>query len=101
MTGLLASLGVATALGFATPAHADSANNDATFLGALRQAGITYSDPGQVIAAGRGVCGMMADGAQGMQVANEIANRNPGFTLDGAALFTRLAATAYCPQHLA
>lgn len=101
LTALLASAGVATAMGVAVPAHADSASSDAIFLGELRQAGITYSDPGQVIAAGRGVCGMMTDGAQGLQVANEIANRNPGFTLDGAALFTRLAANAYCPQHLA
>ena len=100
-SGLLAPVGIVAMISFAAPVHADSASSDTTFLSSLRQAGITYGDPDQVIAAGRGVCGMMTDGAQGMQVANELANRNPGFTLDGAALFTRLAASAYCPQHLA
>lgn len=100
LTGLLASVGVGAVVGLAASAHAEPASNDVTFLGALHQAGITYNDPDQVIAAGRGVCGMMTDGAQGIQVANELANRNPGFTLDSAAVFTRLAADAYCPQHL-
>lgn len=99
-TGLVAALGVPAVIALAASAHADPANSDTTFLVELRDAGITYSNPTQVIAAGRGVCGMMTDGAQGVQVVNEVASRNPGFTLDGAAVFTRLAATAYCPQHL-
>lgn len=102
LAGLLpASLGVAAVIGLAATAHAEPASNDTTFLGSLQQSGITFSNPAQAVAAGRGVCGMMTDGTPGIQVVSELAQRNPGFSLDAAAQFTRLAANAYCPQQLA
>jgi len=29
-----------------------------------------------------------------------VSSSNPGFTADGAAQFTMIAASAYCPQHM-
>jgi hypothetical protein len=100
MTCLLpASLGAAV-IGLAATVNAEPANKDAAFLTSLQQAGISYSNPADVVAAAYGVCGAVNEGVKGIEVANELAKRNPGFTLDGAAVFTRLAADAYCPHHL-
>jgi hypothetical protein len=33
-------------------------------------------------------------------VIKSVSSSNPGFTADGAAQFTMIAASAYCPQHL-
>lgn len=97
---LPASLGAVALIGLAATVNAEPANQDAAFLRSLQQAGISYRSPAEVVAAAYGVCSAMNDGVQGIEVANELAKRNPGFTLDGAALFTRLAANVYCPNRL-
>ena len=33
-------------------------------------------------------------------VIKSVSSSNPGFTADGAAQFTMIAASAYCPQHM-
>lgn len=43
LLGVLASFAAVT--GLAVPAHADPSGDDAAFLAALKQAGITYQDP--------------------------------------------------------
>lgn len=102
MKRLLAVLGVVPLVILAAPAHADpgGANNDAAFLASLKSAGITYGSPDQAIAAGKAVCGLVADGESGLEVIENLQNRNPQFTLGSAAKFAGLAARAYCPQQL-
>lgn len=97
----LAMLSAVTMAGLAVPAHADTASDDAAFLASLRQAGITYTNPDQAIAAAKAVCGLVANGESGLQVLKDLKSTNPGFTTDGAAQFAGIAANAYCPQQLA
>ncbi|MGH3958499.1 DUF732 domain-containing protein [Mycobacterium sp.] len=91
---------VAAAVALAAPAHADPGGNDADFVGALNNAGITFRNPQQAIEAGKQVCAMMDDGQSGVDVAKKLTELNPGFALSGAAKFTAIAASAYCPKHL-
>lgn len=110
MNRTLALLGIAAAIGCAAPAHADPAGqpsaeevaavSNADFLDSLRAAGITFSNPGQAVAAGRAVCGLVGAGEPGLEVITDIKTNNPGFTTDGAAQFAAIAAHAYCPQQL-
>lgn len=102
MKRLLAVLGAAAVIGLAAPAHADPGGNgdDAAFLASLRNAGITYQDPGQAIAAGKAACGLMDSGKSGLEVISKLQSKNPRFTLDGAATFAKLAAMSYCPNQL-
>lgn len=112
MNRTLAILGIATAIGCAAPAHADpgvagqpsaeevAAVSNTGFLDSLRAAGITFSNPGQAVAAGRAVCGLVGAGEPGLEVITDIKTNNPGFTTDGAAQFAAIAAHAYCPQQL-
>lgn len=92
---------LATGIVLAAPAHADPGTaTDDQFLAALKQAGITYRDPHQAVAAGEAVCGLMDDGTSGIDVISDVKKSNPGFSLDSAATFTAIAANEYCPQHL-
>lgn len=102
MKSVLALLGVATVIGLAAPAQANPGSNDsdAAFLTSLRNAGITYNNPGQAIAAGKATCGLMDNGESGLQVISQLESHNPEFTLESAAQFAELAANAYCPQQL-
>ena len=112
MKTLLAGLGVAALIGFAAPGHADpdpqaqpsaeetAAVADAGFLESLRAAGITYTDPGKVVEAGRAVCGLANKGEPGLEVVADIKANNPGFTTDGAAQFAAISARSFCPQQL-
>lgn len=84
----------------APPAHADPGGDDAAFLSALANAGITVPNPGQAIASAQAVCGLMRNGETGLQVLTDVKNQNPALTLDGAALFTAIASNTYCPEHL-
>lgn len=109
----LTLIGVASAIGLAVPAHADpsaadqanaeevTAISNAGFLDSLEAAGITYSNPDQVVAAGRAVCGLVGRGEPGLEVIADLRSNNPGVTTDGAAKFAAIAAHAYCPQQLA
>jgi Protein of unknown function (DUF732) len=92
----------AVVLGVATPAQADpgSSGPDASFLAALTQAGITYQDPADAVAVAKKACALMDQGSPQAGVIKSVSSSNPGFTVDGAAQFTMIAASAYCPQHM-
>ena len=92
----------AVVLGVATPAEAEpgSSGPDASFLAALSKAGITYQDPTVAVAVGRKACELMDQGNPQAGVIKSVSSSNPGFTADGAAQFTMIAASAYCPQHM-
>jgi hypothetical protein len=42
----------------------------------------------------------MDQGNPEVGVIKSVSSSNPGFTADGAAQFTMIAASAYCPQHM-
>ena len=48
---------------------------DAAFLAALGNAGITVPDPGQAIASAQAVCGLMRNGETGLQVLTDVRNQ--------------------------
>jgi hypothetical protein len=88
---------IATGIGFATPALADTSND--AFLSALNRAGIGYADnnPDLTAQLGQQVCPMIVEpGKSFAQVATSVANNgiNPGM----AAFFTGIAIQMYCPQ---
>jgi hypothetical protein len=97
---LFALISAAVAIGFAGFAHADPSGDDAGFLDGLNKAGITYQDRDRAVAAGKGVCQMLDDGKNGMEIVKQLRDANPGFTAHDAANFTMLAAAAYCPTQL-
>jgi hypothetical protein len=101
---LLAIVCVWAVAGVAPPAHADPATpaggDDAGFLNSLRQDGITYVNPGQVVTAGRAVCTCLNDGESGLRLVHDVKTRNPGFDMDDASHFALIAAKYYCPQQL-
>lgn len=97
---LTAVTSVMVMVGLAVPAHGDPAGDDAAFLGALANAGITVPDPAQAINSAQAVCGLMRNGETGLQVLTDVKKQNPALTLDGAALFTAIASNTYCPEHL-
>jgi Protein of unknown function (DUF732) len=102
MRFLVMIAGFAAMLGVATPAQADpgSSGPDASFLAALTKAGITYQDPTVAVAVGKQACELMNQGNPQAAVINSVSSSNPGFNADGAAQFTMIAASAYCPQHM-
>ena len=52
------------------------------------------------IAVGKRACELMDQGNPEIDVIKNVSASNPGFTMDGAAKFTMIAASAYSPQHL-
>ncbi|WP_197502704.1 MULTISPECIES: DUF732 domain-containing protein [unclassified Mycobacterium] len=94
--------GLAAAVAGASAAHADPSpgGSDASFLAALKQAGITFESPNVAIGVGKRACQLMDQGNPEYDVIKNVSNANPGFTMDGAAQFTMIAASAYCPAHL-
>jgi hypothetical protein len=102
MRFLVMLVGLTAVLGLATPAQADPGNSgsDASFLAALTKAGITYQDPTVAVAVGKKACELMDQGNPEAGVIKSVSSSNPGFTGDGAAQFTMIAAGVYCPQHM-
>src|ERR1700722_1211694 len=102
MRFLVLLAGFAAVLGVAAPAQADPGNSgrDASFLEALNKAGITYQDPSVAVAVAKKACELMDQGNPQAGVIKRVSPRNPGFPADGAAQFTMIAASAYCPQHM-
>ncbi|MBO0879560.1 MAG: DUF732 domain-containing protein [Mycobacterium sp.] len=104
MRPLVALGSLAVVVGVAVPAQADPGSTDpgadASFLAALRQAGITYANGTTVVAAAKAACGLMDQGQPELDVIKHVVEQNPGFTVSGAAKFTAIAASAYCPQYL-
>ncbi len=96
---LLMLTGVAALIGLAPPAYADI-DNDQDFLTDLRQAGITYQDPNRAITAGKSVCELLDAGKSDAEIVTELRNRNPAFQGAGAAKFTFLSSSHYCPKYL-
>ncbi|SPM37360.1 hypothetical protein MRAB57_5207 [Mycobacterium rhizamassiliense] len=102
-------LSVATAIALAGPAHADPTTSatptpdpavDADFLAQLRQAGLNFQDPAAAISAAKTVCELVDSGEQDTNIVNNLQLRNPGFSGNGAARFTMIAANSYCPKYL-
>ncbi|OBJ09061.1 hypothetical protein A5659_16470 [Mycobacterium sp. 1165196.3] len=103
MRMLVVLAGSAALVGAAAPAYADpvgTSGPDASFIAALNQAGITYRDPAAAVGVGKRACELMDQGSPQVDVIKSVSSSNPGFTVDGAAQFTMIAASAYCPQHL-
>lgn len=91
---------LAALIGLAVPVHADPGGLDGEFLAALGKAGITFKNPDQAISAGKTACELMDSGQQELDVVKKVTEQNPGFNISGAAKFTAIAASAYCPQYL-
>lgn len=100
---LLAILGVSALIGLAAPASADpdpAPADDAGFLAALQQDGITYANPASAIASAHAVCDCLNNGESGLELVHDVKSHNPGFTMDAASEFSLLSAKYYCPHHL-
>jgi Protein of unknown function (DUF732) len=89
-------------LGVATPVQADPGTSgpDASFLVALTNAGITFQDPTVAVAVAKKACALMDQGNPQAGAIKSVSSSNPEFSPDGAAKFTMIAASAYCPPHL-
>jgi hypothetical protein len=102
---LLPLVGVAVAIGLAAPAYGDPAaaspeGDDAGFLAALRQVGISYSSPDAAVASGKAVCTCLNNGESGLELVHDVKVRNPGMDMENASNFAMIAAKFYCPQQL-
>lgn len=104
MRSLLALLGASALIGFAAPAYADPPpapdGDDAGFLAALHQAGITYASRDAAVASGRAVCSCLNNGESGLELVHDVKTHNPGFDMENASNFAMIAAKFYCPQQL-
>lgn len=100
----LALLGVVAAVGFAAPVSADpeepTGADDAGFLAALQQVGITYPTSAAAIGSAKAVCGCLDNGESGLALVHEVKIRNPGFDMEAASQFAVISAKYYCPHHL-
>ena len=100
---LLALLGVSAMIGLAPPAYADpdpAPADDAGFLAALREDGITYANPASAIGSAHAVCECLDNGESGLDLVHDVKTHNPGFTMDAASQFALISAKYYCPHHL-
>jgi hypothetical protein len=103
-------ISVTAVVAMAAPAYADPDTDagtdkgtsaaDTDFLNQLKQAGLTYQDPAKAISAAKTVCQLVDDGTPDTDIVNNLQLRNPGFTGNGAAKFTTIAAGEYCPKYL-
>ncbi|HEX5253893.1 MAG TPA: DUF732 domain-containing protein [Mycobacterium sp.] len=96
MKPLLTLCGLAVAIGLAGPVHADS--TDDSFIASLRAAGITFSDPGKAVGAGRWVCDTVGQGTQMPDVVKTLLSKNSALSQDKANQFAAIAASTYCPS---
>ena len=104
----LALAAVATMVGLAVPALADPPDPpappdpaaDANFIGSLKNAGMTFRNESDAVAAGRLACDMMNSGTSEQDVVTKLSAMNPGLNTGGAMKFAALASTAYCPDYL-
>jgi hypothetical protein len=97
---LLMLMSIAATTAMAAPACADPApNNDADFLKQLTDAGVTYTDPAQAVAAAKNICELADKGTPAADIKKNLEQRN-SFSGNGAANFIMLAAAEYCPTQL-
>ena len=95
-------------VGLAVPALADPPDPsvppdpaaDANFIGSLKNAGMTFRNESDAVAAGRLACDMMNSGTSEQDVVTKLSALNPGLNTGGAMKFAALASTAYCPDYL-
>jgi hypothetical protein len=73
---------------------------DANFLNSLKNAGMTFRNGPDAVAAGRMACNMMISGRSEKDVVDELSMRNPGLNSSGAMKFAALASSNYCPDYL-
>ena len=99
MRRLLVVLGIASSLTVAVPAHAEP-NADASFVEAVKQAGITFNDQNSAVTAGKTVCEFLDQGKSMVDVIALVMQQNSGISNLSAAKFTAIAESAYCPQYL-
>jgi hypothetical protein len=99
MKRLLMLTSVAAMIGMAAPAYADPSGNDSDFLKHLSNAGLSYQDPAQAVSVAKGVCDLADKGTSGADIVDDLKKENPSFTGDGAAKFTAIAASDYCPKY--
>jgi hypothetical protein len=102
---LLAVFGVSVMVGLAAPAYGDPIpdpldGDDAGFLAALHQVGISYGDPAQVITSGKAVCTCLNNGESGLELVHDVKTHNPGMDMENASNFAMIAAKFYCPHQL-
>jgi hypothetical protein len=102
---LLAAAGVAAMMiGLALPAHADPPpppqGDDAGFLAALHQVGISYSSPDAAVASAKAVCTCLNNGETGLELVHDVKTHNPGMDMENASNFAMIAAKFYCPHQL-
>jgi hypothetical protein len=99
MKRLLLLTSVAAMIGMAAPVYADPSGNDADFLKHLSSAGLSYKDPDKAITVAKSVCDLADKGTSGTDIVTDLQKENPDFTGDGAAKFTAIAASDYCPKY--
>ncbi|BBX44813.1 hypothetical protein MCOO_08280 [Mycobacterium cookii] len=96
-------LSVAAMIGTAAPVYADdpdpSPTNDASFLKEMSDAGLTYHDGSQAVAAAKNVCDMANKGTSESEIEKKLQDVN-SFSGNGAKKFIMLAAKSYCPKQL-
>lgn len=94
--GFALAAAVLGALGTASPAHADT--TDQEFIATLRAHGIEHESEQTEIMAGHLVCHQLGMGKTPVQVATDVMNSS---TLDGdnSGFFVAIAEEAYCPQY--
>lgn len=105
---MLATVAATIGLALAVPALADPPPGpvpddpaaDAHFLDTLNQAGMTFRNGADAVAAGRMACNMMISGRSEKDVVDELSMRNPGLNSGGAMRFAALASSTYCPDYL-
>jgi hypothetical protein len=97
LRALSVAVGAATAAAVVVaPAHADPIN-DATFLNAVRNAGIGYADPVSTQQLGQSICPMLVEPGKSLASVYSTVSNN-GISPDMAAFFTGIAISMYCPS---
>jgi hypothetical protein len=89
-------------MAIAIPAHADPTDSpaDASFVEAVKQAGISFKDAPSAVTAGKSVCEFLDQGKSTVDVVALVIQQNSGISNLNAAKFTAIAESAYCPQYL-
>ncbi len=104
MKPALIALAAIVLIGAAPSARAEPApypeGDDAGFLATLDQVGITYSDPGAAVTAGKTACDCLNNGDSGLKLMHDVRLQNPEMNLEAVADFILVSAKFYCPQQL-
>lgn len=63
----------------------------------LRESGIAFSRPEQVVSAAQAVCRLGAEGKSDEEILGNVAENNRGLTEEDVTTFATLARQSYCP----